>query len=463
MLKLKSLSYISISLLLFFQCQPAEEVSEKPLLTIGIAENHSNYFSINGTPALLLGGSNNDNIFQDHPVEPQLDTLVAYGGNYIRCTLSSRDFANQWPYQQRGDAMYDLAVFSEAYWSRLDKFFKITQQKGIAVQLEIWDVRDYNQANNWAKHPFNPTYNINYDAQTSGLPDDILNSNNPNSHPFFTTVPELDNNETVLPFQRKLVEKLLSYTFKYNHILYCINNEFTGNTLWSNYWANFIKQKANEENKDILVTDMPGSLQNHALSQLNSVATDVNYDFAEISMQSLLKGEMHYQFIDSLSKAMDNKPLTLVKIFGGEQNDFTGTFDDGPERFWKNIFAGAAAVRFHQPPQGAGLNRLAQVNLKSIRMLTDSVDFFDLKAGNNLLIDRQENEVFCLAAPNKSYVLYYPGCGEVALPLQQSKVKVKWLNILNAQWEESYQLEVDSSLTLKSPCEGKWAVWIEVL
>ena len=62
-----------------------------------------------------------------------------------------------------------------------------------------------------------------------------------------------------------------------------------------------------------------------------------------------------------------------------------------------------------------------------------------------------------------TYLLYYPGCGEINLALENKKAQVKWLNILNAKWEESYQIDVDSTITLKSPCEGKWAVWVKVL
>jgi len=450
--------YFLLFFFLFSECKQATETPSTPTLTVAINKELPNYFTVNGTPTLLLGGSNNDNIFQDHPIEPQLDTLIAYGGNYIRCTLSSRDFANQWPYQQRGDALYDLNIFSEAYWSRLDKFFKLTQEKGIIVQLEIWDTRDYKQVNNWAKHPFNPYYNVNFTEETSGLPVDITDTS---SHPFFETVPTLDNNQLVLSFQEKLIEKLLSHTFKYNHILYCINNEFTGNEAWSSYWAKFIKQQAEKANHSILLTDMFGDLEQTMPSQLQ-ILKNTNFDFADVSMQSILKGETFFQYIASLANSLGNRPITLVKVYGGEQNDFTGTFEDGPERFWKSIFGGAAAIRFHQPPQGAGLNRLAQVNIKSLRMLSDSVNFFELEPMNESLIDRQENEVFALGN-TKAYLLYYPGCGEVNLALETKKVQVKWLNILNAKWEESYQIDVDSTITLKSPCEGKWAAWVKVL
>ena len=51
------------------------------------------YWSVEGQPVLLLGGSDDDNLFQ-WPAEkliPQLDRIVSAGGNVIRNTMSDRD------------------------------------------------------------------------------------------------------------------------------------------------------------------------------------------------------------------------------------------------------------------------------------------------------------------------------------------------------------------------------------
>jgi hypothetical protein len=54
------------------------------------------YWQYQGRPVLLIGGSNQDNLF-NHPnlgsagLEAHLDLLVSAGGNYVRNTMSSRD------------------------------------------------------------------------------------------------------------------------------------------------------------------------------------------------------------------------------------------------------------------------------------------------------------------------------------------------------------------------------------
>ena len=49
------------------------------------------YWQYKGAPVLLLGGSVEDDLFQIAAIAAHLDLLQAVGGNYIRCTMSSRD------------------------------------------------------------------------------------------------------------------------------------------------------------------------------------------------------------------------------------------------------------------------------------------------------------------------------------------------------------------------------------
>ena len=49
------------------------------------------YWQYKGVPVLLLGGSVEDDLFQINAIAAHLDLLQAVGGNYFRCTMSSRD------------------------------------------------------------------------------------------------------------------------------------------------------------------------------------------------------------------------------------------------------------------------------------------------------------------------------------------------------------------------------------
>ena len=49
------------------------------------------YWQDKGAPVLLRGGSVEDDLFQIAAIAAHLDLLQAVGGNYFRCTTSSRD------------------------------------------------------------------------------------------------------------------------------------------------------------------------------------------------------------------------------------------------------------------------------------------------------------------------------------------------------------------------------------
>src|SRR5690606_24736349 len=61
------------------------------------AEN-PRYWQYKGEPILLLGATDDDNLFQMENLAEHLDELKASGGNFIRNTLSSRDSGNVWPF-----------------------------------------------------------------------------------------------------------------------------------------------------------------------------------------------------------------------------------------------------------------------------------------------------------------------------------------------------------------------------
>jgi hypothetical protein len=56
---------------------------------------NSFYWQYKGRPVLLLGATDNDNLFQNNNLESHLDSLKDIGGNYIRNTMSDRDLGDE--------------------------------------------------------------------------------------------------------------------------------------------------------------------------------------------------------------------------------------------------------------------------------------------------------------------------------------------------------------------------------
>ncbi len=222
------------------------------------------YWEYKGEPVLLLGATDDDNLFQMQGLEQHLDELQQTGGNYIRNTMSSRDSGNVWPFYQQPDGFYDLEQWGEEYWNRFESLLNLCSERDIIIQIEVWDRFDFSRAMGvdgaWDVNPFNPANNINYSLEESGLENEYLSHPSADLQPFFHSIEGMDRYdpklEMVKKYQEKFVEKLLSYSLEYGNVLYCMNNETSTPVEWGNYWIDFIRAKAKEKGKEIYITDM---------------------------------------------------------------------------------------------------------------------------------------------------------------------------------------------------------------
>ena len=211
------------------------------------------YWSYGGRPLLLLGGSDDDNLFQWNAgdLTTQLDRLESVGGNIIRNTMSDRKDQGfeVYPFYSVEDGMYRFKPMERRNWDRFERLLFETAKRKIVIQIEVWDRFDYTDKNafvgqgHWEAHPYNPKNNINYNVESSGLATTYPRHPGANEQPFFYTTPEQDNNHIVLQYQQRFVEKLLEHTLDYGHVLYCMDNETSGDPKWSTYWAALSEKK----------------------------------------------------------------------------------------------------------------------------------------------------------------------------------------------------------------------------
>lgn len=176
---------------------------------------------------------------------------MSVGGNYVRNSMSSRDRGAAWPFARTANGQYDLSRWNEDYWRRFERFLRLTHERDIVVQIELWDPWDFyrnSEEGGWSRQPYNPESNVNYNAAQARLPTEIdfPPSPEPTGHSFFHTVPALENNERVLAYQRAFVDRVLSHTLKYPHVLYTISNESGEPVEWSTYWAEHVRRRAGE-------------------------------------------------------------------------------------------------------------------------------------------------------------------------------------------------------------------------
>jgi len=420
---------------------------------------NSRFWQFKGKPVLLLGGSCEDNLFQIPSLEEHLDLLVSSGGNYVRNTMSARDPGNVQPHRLCDDGLYDLEQWSEEYWERFDRFLKLTSEREIIAQFEIWDRFDF-ACDPWQYNSFNPKLNKNYTTEESKLAENLHKHSCENESRWFFSIPEHDNNELLLKYQKAYVDKVLSYSLNYPNVLYCMDNETSGVAEWGSYWSEYIKTKTFEKDAVVQTTEMWDSWYLTDDTHAYTWKHPETYSFCDVSQNNHQKGQDHWDNLQAFQKYINPiRPVNTVKTYGAD-GAIHGDSTDGKERFWRSIFGGCASARFHRPPAGLGLSEEAQFRIKSLRMVVESINWFEGEPHNELFSERSANGAYCYANIGKEYAIYFPNGEPVTIDLSHSpgKLIAKWLNISKSKWHKEEC--VSGKTRLVPPNKEEWAVVI---
>ncbi len=458
--------FLTFSILMLISCRQNDENRIKPWT------DNPCYWQYKGKPVLLLGGSDDDNLFQweENAIEKHLDLLVAKGGNYIRNTMSSRDSGNIEPFFKLENGLYDLTRWNDVYWGKFRALLNLSLERDIIVQIEFWDMHDwYNER--WNDRAFNPKNNINYTEVESGLP--VLIEFGPlygqaNEHPFFQSHLPEKKMDIVRGYQENFVRKMIEASIDYPNVLYCINNESAIDTSWSDYWLGFAREIATKKKKMIYVGDMLMIPSSHFIIYKNFDFADLSQTASNLHRQREANvGEGHMKsVIGEVDRVSSNPaPLNSVKQYGGDIIPWSRGANEGVERCWRSIFGGQAGVRFHRPPTGLGINEIAQANIKSLRMVTDYFDLKNVKSHqkmSHLFVKRELNEAYIMGNEGKVFAVFFTNEGndvEVDISSMGSQVTVKWMNTKTAIWkpEELYEGE---TLQLTKPDSGHWVALV---
>jgi hypothetical protein len=436
------------------------------------------YWQYKGEPVLLLGASNDHNLFQweEDKLIPHLDLMVAAGANYVRNTMSDRSDDNLfhspadqvvpnssdmgfklYPFLKTEEGKYDLDQWNDAYWERFEFFLKETEKRDIIVQIEVWDRFDY-WSDYWLVHPYNPKNNVNYTLEETGLKIEYTQHPASNQQPFFFTTPKQQNNITVLKFQKKFVEKMLSFSLNFDHVLYCMDNETEAEEEWAIYWAELIKEKALETGVKVCMTEMWGNLDLKSEIHRRTFDHPERYAFCDVSQNTWQNGQVQWDNFQWARDYLSSKPrpINTVKTYGSARNAH------GLERWWRHVIGGAASARFHRPPHGLGLSELSVTAVKAVREIESVVRFWELSPGNETLSQRDENEAYLTSEPGKNYVLYFPNYGKVGLDLKHysSNFTIKWLELSTAEWKLEDTISGGKIVELETPGTGSWVAVI---
>jgi len=443
--------------------------------------NNSRYWQYNGKPVLLLGGSKTDHIFLLDDLKTHLDEIQTAGANYVRNTMSQREGKDLKPHKLLPNGKFDLDQWNQEYWKRFQNMLKWTAEREIIVQIEVWDRFDYSTVN-WETSPWNPGNNVNYTYEQTGFAHEYPRHSSQDLQPFFHSIkgmPRYNRKlDIIRQYQEAFVTRMLSYSLKYGHVLYCMDNETSTPAQWGQYWIKFIKTKAAERGVTVCTTDMfDDAFRAEKAQHTPIIFNDVeHYMFADISqVNSRNFDETHWGKLQWLLRQINThpRPSNHTKIYGSGYYSFgTGGPEDGVERFWRNIIGGSASARFHRPDAGNGLNDYAKASIKAARILEGLVNFWDIAPQMDLLSDRESNEAYLAAKPGQCYVLYFTDGGSVRLDLSGTKgsFNVTWISVsmgvcTRTSAAGGYRLMKDTVqggniLTVSAPYKGGWVAAI---
>ena len=423
------------------------------------------YWALDGRPVLLLGASLDDNLFQVPDLARHLDAMAAAGANYVRNTLSDRRDGGfeVYAFARLPDGRYDLERWNEEYWRRLDAFLDGTRQRGIVVQIEVWDRFDLSKEH-WEPHPFNPKNNVNYGYEESGFEREYPKHPNLNLQPFFFTTPAQRHNPVVLRHQERFVEELLRHTLPHPHVLYCIDNETTAEEAWALHWVEFIRSRAAAAGLPVAITEMWGDQNVLAAIHRRSFDHPERFDFVEVSQNNHARNQSHWDVFQTVRSrlAKHPRPINTVKTYGADGGRF-GTTRDGVERWWRHLLGGGAAVRFHRPPNGLGQGELALASVRAARKLESRMRLWELLPANFLLRERDGDEAHLAARPGRAYALYFPDGGSVELDLRghPGSFALRWIDVASGAWAGRATLTGGGFARVAAPGPGHFVAAIE--
>ena len=384
--------------------------------------------------------------------------------------MSSADSTRPWPFARTGDDRYDLNRFNPDYWERFERLLEQAYRRNVVVQVEIWATFSYYREPWTLFNPFNPTHNLNYSAEESGLP--TVNASHPTraDNPFFRTPPSYLNNRVVLKFQESFVDRVLAAAFRYDNVLYAMDNETSVDPRGGEYWAGYVRKKAAGTGRKVYTTEMWDPWDLHHPWHLNTIDHPEIYEFIDISQNNWHEGQRHQDALAYVrGRIEDNpRPVNNTKVYSKRSGETAVDPRVGIDRFWGNVWGGCASTRFHRPTEaghGIGIDHNARRAIRGVREVMGRFDLFHSRVEDSLLRDRRENEAYCLAVTGKQWAVMFPDGGRVLLIPQGAaagaKFEVSWFDAEYLHWLEPVAVEAASMIPLGAPGQGRWVALVQ--
>ncbi|MAD81099.1 MAG: hypothetical protein CMJ50_09695, partial [Planctomycetaceae bacterium] len=439
---------------------------------IQIYTQNLRYWQYKGQPVLLLGGSKTDHIFLAEGLKEHLDEIATVGANFVRNTMSQREGVDLKPHKRLPGGKFDLDQWNDDYWKRFANCLQWCHERDIIIQIEVWDRFDFSREH-WEISPWRPQNNVTYSGQETGFASAYPIHPWRDRQPFFHTIPGMERyngakSDLIRKHQEQFVERMLAESLEYPNVLYCMNNETSTDPRWGQHWMKFIRKRAAQKGVTVYCTDMFDDVWKPKQSTKLRLAFDdpkmyPYLDVSQVNSRTFNEDQWNNIFWIGQQREKHPRPLNHTKIYSDGQFSFgTGTPIDGVERFWRNLIAGSASVRFHRPPAGIGLNDTAKSCIRAARKAESRIPLWEVRTAMNLLSNRETDEAYLAARPGEKYLLYFTDGGSVALDLTRHSrtFDLRWIDVSSGKWGQTAALTGGSKVTIAAPGKAGWVATI---
>ena len=333
----------------------------------------------------------------------------------------------------RGGNKFDLTLWNEEYFKRLNDFMTEAEKRKVIVELALFC--PFYEDSQWSLSPMNPNNNIN----------DVGPADR-------THVYTLDKSNGLLEVHEALVRRLVNELKGYSNLIYEICNEpyFGGVTMeWQHHIASLIENEEREFK------------HRHLISQ--NIANDKL--FIENPHPAVSVFNFHYAY----PPIAVSQNFHLSKVIGDNETGFDGNADSTYRREgWSFILAGGGLYNnldysftteheegtFQYPStQPGGGSPALRRQLGYLKNFIEGFEFLKLKPDSTLITSKVDKTAYVLAEAGRQYAIYIFGKGPISFDLAApaGRYTVEFLNPLTGKSEPKQEVVSDGKMNLTSP------------
>jgi len=414
---------------------------------LAVSRRHPAYFEDAAGQAVLLVGDYTWGTFSDTDYDfvRMFDALKAAGLNFARVWVwwGCEEFPqtigrlNRVPYVRPGPGLgndgrlkYDLGRFDPAFFAHLRDVCAAARDRGIFLQLTLFDAWMIKHADLWKLHAFQRDNNI------SGVDGDLGDTGvGTDGEKGFCSL----GNPGAMAAQKAFTSHVVDAVNEFPNILFEIANENYYNEKWELTLCEFIHELEKGEPRQHLT--MPLDVPNHDYGGIKT------YDLNELHSALLGARALGKPLIfdtDGIGNPDDatvRKAAWTAFTSGGNIDYLDDSLQPGPE--------------FHGDEEGSKRADLRR-QLGHLASVTRLVRFWEMAPGDDMV---RGGRAFVLASADE-VVAYLPDGGEVGLDVARlaGERNARWLDPRSGEWSDAGQVEGGAVHTFTAPDGSDWVL-----